>query len=206
MKKIALLIICALTFTVQTVKADSPITSTYFAASYYNYPIVLDAELKGELTDDIAAFLLDKNNPIDAKAAVINAMGWSYDGTKNSEKFKEYLAKSKGVTTAQINLDNLSADELFCMGYLLALDDYFTVDDAINMLEKAASKNKTSFTIHLILNLTKAQKTMDTNFCAVWTLTAEALNNKSLKRDMKTTAIQSVVDYMIMYKSECDIY
>lgn len=203
MKKIAFLFISLVTISVTAVKADSPITSTYFAASYYNYPIVLDAEIKHELTDEIAAFLLDKNNPIDAKAAVINAIGWNFDGSKNSEVFKTHLAKSKGITTAQINLEELTADELFCMGYLLAFDDYFIVDDALNMLEKAASKNKNSFTIHLILNMTKAQKTMDTNFCAVWTLTAEVLNNKSLKRDMKTVAIQSVVDYMILYKPEC---
>ncbi len=203
MKKIAIAGLMLFLFIASTVKADSPLTSTYFATSYYNYPVVSQAELAREVNDAVAAFLLDEKNPIDAKAAVINAIGWSYDGTKNAEKFKEYLAKSKGITTAQINLDNLTADQLFCLGYLQAMDNYFELDEAINILEKAASKNKTSFTIQLILNITKSTKTMDTDYCKVWTLTAEVLNNKSLQRDMKTAAIQSIVDYMILYKADC---
>lgn len=203
MKKIAIAGLMLFLFIASTVKADSPLTSTYFATSYYNYPIVSQAELAREVNDAVAAFLLDEKNPIDAKAAVINAIGWSYDGTKNADKFKEYLAKAKGITTAQINLDNLTAHQLFCLGYLQAMDNYFELDEAINILEKAAAKNKTSFTIQLILNVTKSTKTMDTDYCKVWSLTADVLNNKTLQRDMKTAAIQSVVDYMILYKADC---
>lgn len=184
-------------------KADSPLTSTYFAASYYDYPIVSQAEITRGISAEIAAYLLDENNPIDVKAAIINGIGWNYDGTSNSETFKEYLAKSKGITTAQINLDDLSAHELFCLGYLMGMDNYFIVDDAINVLEKAATKNKSSFTIHLILNVTRAQKAMDTDFCKVWKYTSATLNDDTLKRDLKTAAIQSIVDYMILYKDDC---
>lgn len=185
------------------VKADSPITSTYFATSYYEYPIVGKAEFSRTVDDDVAAFLLDKKNPIDAKAAVINAIGWSYDGADNAKKFRDALAKSHGSTSEQLKLSDLRADELMCLGYLTAMDNYFNVDDAINMLEMAASKNEKSFTIHMILTLVQAQKAMDTNFCKVWTLTSDLLNDKSLKRDMKTAAIQTVVDYMILYKGDC---
>ncbi|HRF76478.1 MAG TPA: hypothetical protein PLB46_07895 [Chitinophagales bacterium] len=196
-------LVLGLLIMVNTLKADSPLTSTYFAASYYDYSIVSQAEVNRGLNDEIAAYLLNEDNPIDVKAAIINGIGWNYDGTNNSELFKEYLAKSKGITTAQLNLDDLSAHQLFCLGYLMGLDNYFVVDEAINVLEKAAAKNKTSFTIHLVLNITKAQKAMDTDFCKVWKLTAETLNNKTLKRDMKTAAIQSVVDYMLLYKGDC---
>lgn len=195
--------ILGLLMMVNTLKADSPLTSTYFAASYYDYPIVSEAEVNRGLNDAVAAYLLNEDNPIDVKAAVINGIGWNYEGNKNSELFKEYLAKSKGITTAQLNLDDLTAHQLFCLGYFMGMDNYFVVDEAINVLEKAAAKNKTSFTIHLVLNITKAQKAMDTDFCKVWKLTAETLNNKTLKRDMKTAAIQSVVDYMLLYKEDC---
>lgn len=196
-------LVLGLLMMVNSLKADSPLTSTYFAASYYDYSIVSQAEVNRGLNDEIAAYLLNEDNPIDVKAAIINGIGWNYDGTNHSELFKEYLAKSKGITTAQLNLDDLTAHQLFCLGYLMGMDNYFVVDDAINVLEKAAAKNKTSFTIHLVLNITKAQKAMDTDFCKVWKLTAETLNNKTLKRDMKTAAIQSVVDYMLLYKGDC---
>jgi hypothetical protein len=195
--------IAVLMFTAFNVKADSPITSTYFAGSYFDYSIVLQAESAREVNDAIAEYLLDEDNPIDVKAAIINAIGWSLDGSSNSEKFKSYIAKKRGITTAQINLDDLSGDELFCLGYFLAYDDYFIVDESLNILAKAVAKNQTSFTVNMIYTLVKAQKAMDTDFCKVWKLTADLLNNKSLKRDMKTSAIQMVVDYMILYKQDC---
>ncbi len=188
---------------VSAVKADSPLTSTYFASSYYEYDIVSKAEISRELNDEVAAFLLNKENPIDAKAAVINAIGWNYDGNSNADKFKEYLAKSQGITTEKLNLTDLSADELMCLGYIIAMDDYFVVDEAINILEMAVAKKKSSYTINLILVMAKAQKAMDTDFCKVWTLTSAVVQDGSLKRDMKTSAIQSIVDYMILYKADC---
>lgn len=185
------------------VKADSPITSTYIATFYYEYPIVAVAETSRSLNDEIAAFLLDPNNLIDVKAAVINAIGWNFDGTANAGMFKQYLAKYHGTTTEQLSLQSLSGDELFCLGYFMAMDNYFVVEDAINVLQMAADKNKTSFTTHLVLAMVEAQKSMDYDWCRVWRLTAEVLNDKSLERDMKTGAIQSIVDYMILYKSSC---
>ena len=74
---------------VNTLKADSPLTSTYFAASYYDYSIVSQAEVNRGLNDEIAAYLLNEDNPIDVKAAIINGIGWNYDGTNHSELFKE---------------------------------------------------------------------------------------------------------------------
>ncbi len=203
MKKI-LFAFCLVTgVSVGSIKADSPLTSTYFASSYYEYAIVSKAEVSRTVDDEVAAYLLDKNNPIDVKAAVINAIGWSYDGNGNAKKFREYLAAAHNTTTAQLNLSDLRSDELMCLGYLTGMDDYFQVDDAINMMQMAADKKKSSFTIHMLLAMLQAQKAMDTDFCKVWTLTSAVLNDTSLKRDIKTAAIQAVVDYMILYKSSC---
>jgi hypothetical protein len=184
-------------------KADSPVTSTYIATFYYEYPMVSTAETARSLTDEIAAYLLDPNNLIDVKAAVINAIGWNYDGTDNATLFKGYLAKYHGTTTEQLSLQSLTGDELFCLGYFMAMDNYFVVDDAINVLQMAAEKNKESFTTHLVLAMVEAQKSMDYDWCKVWRVTADVLNDKTLVRDMKTGAIQSIVDYMILYKGSC---
>ena len=160
MSQLKCIFLLAIVFLAALVKADSPLTSTYFATFYYEYPVVALAESVGMINDEIAAYLLDENNPIDVKAAVINAMGWSYDGTGNAKLFKEYLAKSYGISTEQINPASLRADELMCLGYLMAMDDYFVVDDAIHILQMAADKKKSGFTIHLILCMTQAQKAM----------------------------------------------
>lgn len=185
-------------------KADSPLTSTYFAGNYPEYPNIEKAVLDRAFNDDVAAFLLDAKKPIDAKAALINAIGWNYDGTHNADIFKGHLAKKHGTTTAGLQLNSLNADELLCLGYIMAMDNYFIVDDAINVLEMAKNKKPSSFTVNIILALVQAQKNMDMDFCKVWTLTADVLNNKSLTRDMKRASIQNIVDYNILYKSDCD--
>lgn len=185
------------------VKADSPLTSTYFATFYYEYPIVNIAETTRGLNDEIMAYLADPENPIDVKAAVINAIGWNYDATTNAAKFWDYLAAKKGVSSEQLLLPNLSGHELLCYGYLLGMDNYFEVDAAIYALEQAVAREPQSTTANLILAMTRAQKAMDYDFCAVWRYTSEVLKDSSLKRDMKTAAIQSIVDYMILYKSSC---
>lgn len=199
---ITFFILCSLLVT-STVKADSPLTSTYFAANYPEYPIIEKSVLDRSFNDEVAAFLLDTKHPIDAKAALINAIGWNYDATHNAEIFRGHLAKKHGTTTAGLQLTSLSSDELLCLGYIMAMDDYFNVDDAINVLEMAKNKKSESFTINIILALVKSQKIMDADYCQVWTLTADVLNDKSLKRDMKRVSIQNIVDYNILYKSDC---
>ena len=199
---ITFFILCSLLVT-SAVKADSPLTSTYFAANYPEYPIIEKSVLDRSFNDEVAAFLLDTKHPIDAKAALINAIGWNYDATHNAETFRGHLAKKHGTTTAGLQLTSLSSDELLCLGYIMAMDDYFNVDDAINILEMAKNKKSESFTIHIILAMVKSQKIMDIDYCQVWTLTADVLNDKSLKRDMKRVSIQNIVDYNILYKSDC---
>ena len=201
--RIILLIAFLMCVSVQQAKADSPLTSTYFASYYYEYPIVGQAETSRGLNAAIMAYLADDNNLLDVKAAVINAIGWNYESTSNASQFWDYLATKHGLTSQTLTMSSLNAHELFCYGYLLALDDYFNVDAAITALTLAAEKNTTSYTIALVLAITEAQKAMDYDWCAVWKYTREVLNDTTLKRDIKTAAIQSVVDYMILYKSSC---
>lgn len=183
--------------------ADSPLTSTYFASFYYEYPMVATAETTRALNDDIMAFLASDEQLIDVKAAVINAIGWSYDGTKNAEMFWNYLARKHATTSESLSYALLSAHELFCYGYLMAMDDYFNVANAVEVLKLATTKDNTSYTIHMVLAMTEAQMSMDYDWCGVWKSMRAVLNNTTLKRDIKTAAIQSVVDYMILYKSSC---
>jgi len=201
--RLFLLIAVVVQLSAQPLKADSPLTSTYFANFYYDHAIVSTAETNHALNTEIMTYLADDQTLIDVKAAVINAIGWNYDGNGNAEEFWKFLAAKHGTTSEKLMLNDLSGHELFSYGYLMAMGDYFNVDAAITVLEMAAQKESSSFTVHLFLAVTKAQKAMDTDWCQVWKLTRDVLNDASLKRDMKTAAIQSVVDYMILYKSSC---
>ena len=184
------------------VRSDSPITSTDFHKAYMDIEIVKKAEQDGVMSMEIAKYLSAPENPIDVKAAVVNAIGWKFNGKDNATLYKEYLAQFHKTKAQKLELDELTGDEIFCLGYLTVLDDYFTPEKAIPLLERAREKNPQSFTVAIVLAITKAQRA-DVSWCDVWKYAAEVVNNKELKQDMRPEAVQMIMDYMGLYQSYC---
>jgi len=179
-------------------RADSPLTSTTISDAYKDIDMVVKAADKGKVTSEIARFLTSKDNSIDEKAAVINAVGWKFEGTEHAEQFCKRVYKKP---LKDIKLDELDGDALFCIGYLQALDDYFHPEKALPYLEAAQKKNEQSLTVALILALAKAQSIMDSDdHCEMWNIVYRALNDKSLYQDMREGAKKIIRDYMILYK------
>jgi hypothetical protein len=161
----------------------SPSLNTKFYNVYKDIKIVQKAYKKGILDLEIAEYLSSQNNPIDAKAAVINALGWDLNGKYNSTLYKYYLALTYGKTLEKLSLNSLTVDELFCLGYLTIMDNYFHPEKAIPLLEKAAEKRNDSSTIAIILALAKSQKELFSNdWSNIWKITEKVLNNKTLKK------------------------
>lgn len=202
MKKTSFLFVILLVLACTVTKADSPVTSTTFYTEYLEYPIVQYAEEIKEVDSRIAAFLLDDNEPVDVKAAVINAISWDYSGSSNAQIFLTYLQGKYSSQADVLSIPGIRADEMMCYGYLMAMDDYFDVLYAATVTQAAADKSN-SYTIHLINAIVIAQKDFDYNWCQVWSSLRAVINNKSLFRDIKRNAIQICVDYMILYKSYC---
>ena len=187
-----------------TSHADSPITATKFYEAYLDVKMVERAHLEGVMGLEIAEFLTSPENPIDVKAAVINALSWRFDGKNNAELYAYYLALLYHVSVAELDTEFLSVDEIFCMGYLTAMDDYFHPEKALPILEEAHKVIKESFTVSIILALTRGQKAMDYDWCEVWRLTEEVLKNKELRQDLRPEAIKMIIDYIVLYKEYCE--
>ncbi|MFN3667217.1 MAG: hypothetical protein ACK4S0_13715 [Sediminibacterium sp.] len=160
------------------------------------------AEEKKSLDERLLNFLLNENEMIDVKAAVINAIGWDFQSTSNAKIFLKAIQEKYSAETDILNISGVTAAELMCYGYLLAMDDYFDVFYAATITQEAANKSN-SFTIHFINAIVAGQKEFDYNFCAIWEATRKVLNDKSLFRDMRRNAIQKSVNYLILYKSYC---
>ena len=161
------------------------------------------AHLEGVMGLEIAEFLTSPENSIDVKAAVINALSWKFDGKSNAELYAYYLALLYHVSVAELDTEFLSADEIFCLGYLTIMDDYFHPEKALFLLEEARDAMKDSFTVSIILALTSGQAVMEYDWCEVWRLTEEVLKNKELKHDLRPEAIKMIIDYMVLYKEYC---
>ncbi len=75
-------------------RADSPLTSTDLASAYGDIEVVRWAQQHRQMSPLIINFLLG-DRPLGAKAAVINALGWDFDGTNNAEQFLVALPEKR---------------------------------------------------------------------------------------------------------------
>lgn len=180
--------------------ADSPLTSTTFYEVYSDYEIVKKAKESGVMNEEFANYLHSKNNPIDVKAALINALGWDFNGKYNAEIYCS-IVYYKNVK--EMKNMKLSGDELFCIGYMQVLDDYFHPEKGIPFLNKAVKKIKSSYTVAIINALAEAQKAMDDDWCEVWKLIENVNSSENIEKDMREEAIEIIMDYMRGYKDYC---
>lgn len=198
--KLILVLITGLLFS-QTLFADSPLTSTNFSEAYADSKIVeLASTTDGILTIELMDYLNQSMHPIELKMAVINEIGWSFNGHNNADLFIEYLQEKYGFKDKDEFLQQASADLLISMAYLKAMDNYFNVVEAVVYAKEAKSKNKQSYTINIICALIEAQNAFDTDWSEVYNKTNEVRNNRSLNRDMKEDAVKIIFDYMDLYK------
>ena len=198
-RKLLIILVIGLLFN-QNLLAGSPLTSTNIHEAYKDSAIIqLALKTEGKLTVELMNYLSDAKKPVELKIALINALGWDFNGKNNSTQFYEYLKENQNLK----NINETSADILICYAYLKALDNYFDVDDAIKFAQKAKSKNKNSYTINIICALIEAQKAMGSNWCEVYNLTNNIRGNDALQIDMKEDAIKIIFEYMNLYKDYC---
>jgi hypothetical protein len=189
-------------FSASSLFADSPITSTSFYSAYAEYAIVNKAHESGVMNESIAHYLLSDTVAIDVKAAIINALSWNFDGKQNASLLMPYIQK-KYKTTGEPDMKTLSADDVFCLGYLTVMDNYFQTEKPLKLLALARKKKPNSYTINIILALVEGQEAMATDFCRVYKICEEVGKNSSLTQDMKTDAINIIFDYIVDYKEYC---
>lgn len=194
-------------FITPNVFADSPLTSTDFNTAYSHLNIIkLAKDADGKLSKELTDYLMDANNPIDVKMAIVNGLGWKISGQKNSLIFYEALEKYYGYEELYEFMEKGSAANLLTMAYLLAMDNYFNVKMAYDIARVAVVKNKNSYTANIIYGLIKAQTNLKDreNWCAVYNATDAVRKDKSLVMDMNESAKNIIFKYMDGYKRYCD--
>lgn len=194
MKKIIsiITIVISLFFVTETALADSPVTSTPFSKAYYNIDIVKKASERNTITADMAEYLADENNPIDIKAAIINALSWSVDGKNNTEVYCQFIY---GKELKDIDVKTLSGDQQFCIGYLLAMDDiHFETTQSMDYLRMARVNMVDSLTVNLITFLVETMNVVSYDWPDQLNL---ILSDANLNKDISDDAIKVITDYML---------
>jgi LPXTG-motif cell wall-anchored protein len=179
-----------------TAYADSPLTSTDFNKAYLDIELVAHAAETGVMDEEIAAYLKEGSNPIDRKAAIINALSWGPDDKDNAQLYSSMMY---GITIEEIKLEELDGDQQFCIGYLLAMDDYFDTKVAQEYLESAKVSIPESFTVAMICGLVES---MDLAYGSWEDHIKPLLSDSSLVMDMRQDAVDIITDYMVLYQMD----
>lgn len=200
MKRLLTAIALLLTFTVSW--ADSPLTSTHFADAYSDHPMVQMAtqEMQYDIPTTLLNFLSDKNQPVDVRLAVINKIGWNFDGTTVGAQLCEYLMGRYKVKNEKKLVKKLDAGTLAVYAYAKAMSNYFDVTAASELGQLAVKKNKNkSFSVAMASALIDAQVYLDSDWSMIYKLVANVLHDGSLNLDMRQEAIDSIMDYINLY-------
>lgn len=179
--------------------SDSPVTSTPFADAYSDYAIVQAAKASGIVTEEVATYLSDEANPIDVRAAVVNALGWDINGKHNAWLYCQM--RHRGVDGIPPP-DDLRGDQALVIGYLMLMDDYFHPEKALPWLAKAKDALPVSLTVAMVHALGKAQDDMDetANWPRIWNTVDGVVDDEELNGDMRVGAVRIIIEYMALYK------
>ena len=188
--------------------ADSPLTSTDLIAGYGSLPElketaggVLTPELASKLTGDI----LNRGE----KVAIVNALGWVFEGKQNAAIFRDALVSKYGPTVVQegrVHVSDLTTDELVVLGYLVALDNYFLPSESVGYLEAAALREPRSLAVAVVRGLVRAQLSGDLGLsgCSIWQAVAAPLTRpQRFETDLALVSLRQPKSYMELYRENC---
>ncbi len=184
--------------------AGNPLT-TNFSDYYSSIEQVNLAEQYGQLDGELASYLLDASVSTENKAAVINALYVDSKADFNATSFRQYLARRLKVDWQNIDLSQLTGDELFCLGYLTVMDNPSESQAAFVILEQAKEKSNSSFTVNLFYSLVQAQIFADdNNNCAAFKVCEDVRNDEALVSDFNEAAINVIFESVNDYQEKCN--
>lgn len=184
---------------------DSPLTSTPIWQAYQDIPLVMRARETRVLDDDMIKFIRKRRNPLDQKAAIINALGW--DGGGNVDRYRIHLAGRYKI--AEFGPDSrMKPWEKLMLAYLMMLEDYFHPKNAGPYLDNALAYLSDQHTAQLILTLYEAQVAFDNSWCQVWreyeSFESDWSEADPKELEVRPEAIGIVRDYLGLYQSSCN--
>jgi hypothetical protein len=205
MKKTILLSLIILPAFLTSIIASEPVTKTKFYTVYGSLSEVSHIETHGTVDGNVLPFLIDPENPIDQKAAVMNTLLVNNQNKNNAVTFSMLMARLNRENFETLDLNKLSAEELFCLGYLTLMDDDGSTARALPILGMAKDKNPASSTIAIVHAIASTHASAEEgNQCKGWKLFSQVVGDASLNHDMHPEMISIVTKNMQSYGKGCE--
>lgn len=183
-------------------RADSPATSTPFYQAYLELDPIQQAAETQQLSPELLAWLLDEQRPLDQQLALVNALGWRFEGQQNHRVYAAALQQKYQRDPADGG--HLRPQEQLLLGYLMLMDDYFNPRTALPLIRRGARRLWQSQAAQMILAIAEAQDYINKAevWCQVWVLTKQGLNPR-LQKDLRPAAVAEITDYLKVYRPYC---
>ena len=201
MKRILLSLVILVSFLGHCL-ADSPLTSTEWWKYYEKKAVIQEATEYG-CTKNVMKVVCGQEYPIDLRLAVVNALSWNFEGQHNFSLCVDYYQQAYQLSDEEID-SHIDAETYCVFAYLLALDNYFEVSDALQLALHAYEMKPQSRAISIITGLIAAQMAMDDNWCNVYTNVAPFAYDNTLIPDMSDYAVGQIMEYINLYAEYCD--
>lgn len=181
--------------------ADSPLTSTPFHNAYTTPMTEMALDVKGEIPLTMLSYLADQKNPIAERLAIVNGLGWDFNGKTTGAQLGVYLMNRFNVKNEKKLAKKLDAGTLAVYAYAKAMSNYFDVKDAKALAAEAVKKDRTkSFSIRMVSALIQAQQYLDSDWSMVYQVVNDVMTDGKLNVDMRQEAIDIIWDYIKNYK------
>lgn len=211
-------------FSTFTLRADSPLTSCFFAPAYKDVAEVaqamrrLEQAEQGVLLDSITAhFLLREDVDLGTRMAVANAQGFGQLANigvmlqavahKHGSDAEEWLNLAKAGEWMKLSEHcknaGVQSQDLVVMAYLFAMADYTLPRPALPFLALAAKQMENHEVGHWISLLIASQMVMDTEPCRVYVMFEEAKQRSYDQSLWRPEGKMLILDYIALYELAC---
>ena len=185
--------------------ADSPLNSTDFYEAYSDHPMVVMAGEHGlgdVIPTELMKFLSDKKAPIDVRLAVVNRLTW-FSETNDFRQFENYLIKRYKAKDRWKLQKKLDASTLAVYAYAMAVSNRYDLEEACDLAHQAVEKDKEhSFSVSMACALIDAQVHFYDSWSKIYPTVAAVVNDGTLKRDMRQSAVDIIMEYIGLYEKE----
>ena len=217
--------VCAVTIlSAGIVRADSPLSSCYFAPAYREVPEIAAMMANESQTEDAllldaltSVFILDAKRPLDVRLAMVNAAGFGQ--STNVELIVQYVALKYGVDAAdwkrevtagtwvtlskKCEMAGVSSEDMLVMAYVSAMAEYMNPRCALPFAAKAGMALKENETQAWITQLIMAQMIMEVDPCEVFVLFAELPKKALTEGRLREEAKRRIMDYIGLFEDAC---
>lgn len=149
---------------------NSPLASISFNKEYPDHPMIISAlESKGHINQEHIQFILQENESINHKIALIFTLGTKVSSHTNSDLLLSAIKRQYEVQSVyQLNNSPQHAELMACYAYLMGMESTYDVSKALDIAQRAFQFQPNNFAIEFVYRLLQAHQAYGSDYCELF--------------------------------------